>query len=101
VSRTYFAVSASNEAERTRDLLATSTMMLARNRFEENQASLAGDLLEQVPGKFRLTGWGLLKNYIQGSLFTLRGHTGLVTSVAFAADGQVLVSASIDGTVKL
>ena len=34
-------------------------------------------------------------------LRTLRGHMGSVWSVAFAADGQVLASASYAGTVKL
>jgi WD40 repeat protein/serine/threonine protein kinase len=83
------------------DLLATSTMMLAKSRFEENQGSLAEDLLEQVPARFRFPPWRLLKNYVAGSLFTLRGHTTFVTSVAFAPEGQVLASASGDGTVKL
>jgi WD40 repeat protein len=30
-----------------------------------------------------------------------RGHTGLVSSVAFTSDGQLLVSGSRDGTVKV
>jgi hypothetical protein len=89
-----------NARDRAEELLATSTMMLARSRFEANHAALAEDLLEQVPAKFRFPAWGLLKNYVAGSLFTLRGHTQ-VTSVAFAADGLVLASASWDGTVKL
>jgi WD40 repeat protein len=33
--------------------------------------------------------------------FTLRGHTGWVTSVAFSPDGKQIASASSDGTVKL
>ncbi len=81
------------------DLLATSTMMLARSRFEENQASHAEALLEQIPGRFRFTPWRLLKQYVQGSLFTCRGHT--VASMAFAADAQLLATASWDKTVKL
>jgi WD40 repeat protein/serine/threonine protein kinase len=87
--------------EHAEDLLATSTMMLAKSRFEENQAALAVDLLEHVPPRFQSTPWRLLKNYVAGSLFTLRGHTGPVWSVSFAADCRVLASASGDGTVKL
>jgi WD40 repeat protein/tRNA A-37 threonylcarbamoyl transferase component Bud32 len=34
-------------------------------------------------------------------LFTLRGHSGPVTSVAFSPDGSRLVSASEDGTLKI
>jgi WD40 repeat protein len=34
-------------------------------------------------------------------LLTLKGHTNLVTSVAFSPDGQRLVSGSADDTVKV
>ncbi len=87
--------------ELAEDRYATSTMMLARSRFEENQAALAEDLLEQVPDKFRFTPWRFLKHYVEGSLFTCRGHTAPLTSVAFTADGRALASTSWDKTVKL
>jgi WD40 repeat protein len=32
---------------------------------------------------------------------TLKGHTGIVTAVAFSGDGQLLASASGDRTVRL
>jgi WD40 repeat protein/serine/threonine protein kinase len=81
--------------------LALSTMMLARSRFEEGQAALAHELLEQVPDRFRFAGWRLLRNYATGSVFTLRGHTDSVRGVAFSGDGQLLASASEDRTVKV
>jgi WD40 repeat protein len=83
------------------DLLATSTMMLARSRFEQGQAGVADELLAQVPSRSRHAPWRLLKHLAEGSLFTLRGHTRAVTSVAFAPDGRLLASASADNTVKL
>ena len=58
---------------------------------------VAGTGPRKVPSR-RL---GALEDYIQGSLFTLRGHTNQVTCVALTADGQVLASASGDKTIKL
>jgi WD40 repeat protein len=34
-------------------------------------------------------------------LYTLRGHTGWVESVAFSPDGEWIASASLDGAVKI
>lgn len=34
-------------------------------------------------------------------LQTLKGHTGWIRSVSFSADGKILASASIDGTIRL
>jgi WD40 repeat protein/serine/threonine protein kinase len=84
--------------ETTENLLATSTMMLARSHFEQGLAQHAQELLAQVPSKYRQTPWRLLKNYTAGSLFTLRGHNGkLHHQAAFSPDGRILASAGIDG----
>jgi WD40 repeat protein/serine/threonine protein kinase len=45
------------------------------------------------------TGQRLLTRY--GQLFSLRGHTGDVSKVAFSPDGRRLVTASADGTIRL
>ena len=76
-------------------------MMFARSRFEENHAGLAEDLLEQVPAQFRFTGWGLLKNYVAGSLYTLRGHTDWVNTLAWSPDGKCIASGGYDNTIQV
>ncbi len=80
---------------------ATTTMMLARSRFEENKVGLEDDLLEGIPAKYRGSSWGLLKNYVAGSRFILYGHPGGVNSVSYSPDCQTLASASWDKTVRL
>src|SRR5262249_41230437 len=87
--------------EKSEKDLANSTMMLARSRFEDNNSLLANDLLEQVPVKYRGSGWGIMKNYIAGSLFTFYGHTASVAGASFSPDGRLLASASHDQTVRL
>src|SRR5436309_930066 len=45
--------------------------------------------------------WHYLWRHNHNEAATLRGHAGLVYSIAFAPDGKTLASGSVDGTVKL
>src|SRR5262249_6564868 len=45
--------------------------------------------------------WRYLWRRCHGEIRSLRGHTGTVTSLAFAPDGRTLASGSADGTVRL
>lgn len=42
--------------------------------------------------------WGVADG---GHVATLKEHTGRVTAVAYTGDGALLVSASVDGTIRL
>jgi WD40 repeat protein/tRNA A-37 threonylcarbamoyl transferase component Bud32 len=83
-----------NAAEENRRALASSQVMLAAADWREAQLVLARDRLDKVPADLRNWEWHYVKRLISGSLFTLRGHTGYMTSVAFSPDGKRLAGAS-------
>ena len=99
------------EAERQRKLadryLYFSRINLADRAWQEAEITRMDDLLEQTRPEFTggedLRGFELayLLRLRQATLFTLKGHSGVVKSVAFSLDGQSVASASVDGTVKI
>jgi WD40 repeat protein len=58
-------------------------------------ASAGGDQFEKC-GELKL--WNVEAEEV---VLSLKGHTYLVTSVAFSRDGKLLVSGSKDGSVRL
>jgi WD40 repeat protein len=92
---------ANQRADELELALAHSNLVLAQHAFDAGNVLEARARLEQVPARMRFFEWGLLKRHFTGGLFTLYGHTGVVSDVAVSADGRRLASASWDGTVKL
>src|SRR5262245_5540402 len=89
-----------------RRLLYAADMNLAMQAWEINDVGLARELVNShipKPGEEDLRGfeWYYLWRLCHRDLLTLKGHTHIVTSMAFSHDGKRLASGSNDCTVKL
>jgi WD40 repeat protein/serine/threonine protein kinase len=74
---------------------------LAERELATNHGARAEELLDQCKTDLRDWEWHYLKRRIHEEPLVLTGHTYGVSGVAFSANGQVLASASWDGTVRI
>ena len=81
--------------------LGVSDLVLASAAYDNRDVVLAAERLDNVPPEQRGWEWRYLKRQTRGGLFTLYGHTGAVTSVAFSPDGTRIVTGSEDRTAKV
>lgn len=85
------------EAERSDELqhrLGVNAMMFATAAFENRDFKLTTERLDGVPTTQRGWEWHSLKRQLQGGIYTLIGHRGYVSSVAYSPDGTRLVTAA-------
>lgn len=66
-----------------------------------DDAVTARGYLEAAPAEYRNWVWRYLRSRTDTSRIVLRGHKAEVAAVAFAPDGTLIASASLDGTVRL
>ncbi|MDA1276900.1 MAG: hypothetical protein O2960_23025 [Verrucomicrobia bacterium] len=98
---------ARREAFKASQNLYAADMNLAQQAFEANNLGRAQDFLERHRPKagekdLRDWEWRYLWRLCRGDeLFTLDAHSNAVSAVAFSPDGNLLATASHDGTVKL
>ena len=67
-------------------------MVLANAAYDNRDVKLAAERLDKVPVEQRGWEWHYLKRQLHGGIFTLYGHKGPVTSVAFSPDGTRIVT---------
>jgi eukaryotic-like serine/threonine-protein kinase len=72
--------------------LGVSAMVLANAAYDGRDYQLAAERLEKAPVEQRGWEWHYLNRQLHGGIFTLYGHTGPVTSVAFSPDGTRIVT---------
>ena len=91
-------------ADRAKDLkyqLGTSSLLLANAAYENGDVTSARERLDKVPTEQRKFEWHYLARQAEGGIFTLKGHTHIVSSVAFSPDGTRIVTGSEDKTAKV
>ncbi len=66
-----------------------------------NNVLTARQLLDECPEELRHWEWHYLQTLLDRSLRTIRGHTHRVQAVAFDPGGTRIVSASLDGTLRV
>ena len=84
------------KAEREATIRAdTSNFLMAMAAYDNRDVSGALNRLDGIQARSRGWEWHYLRRLWTGGIFTLYGHTGVVTGVAFSPDGTRIATAVI------
>jgi WD40 repeat protein len=99
------AVSARRLAEERTDraewLAYTSSLTAAEGEIRANRTVEARRQLEKAPEHFRGWEWQHLWGRLNRSVSNIRKHKVRITAIEYSSDGAAVVTASLDGTVRL
>ncbi|HJZ54208.1 MAG TPA: hypothetical protein VKE74_04590, partial [Gemmataceae bacterium] len=77
------------------------TMQVAHQAWRDSNVVAMRALLDGTNPRLRGWEWGYLDRLCDSSLLTLKGHTGMVYSASFSADGTRVVTGSYDRTARV
>jgi WD40 repeat protein/serine/threonine protein kinase len=100
VVSTWQGLRATRAERQAQTQLYFSRIALAERELAANHGARAEELLDQCRIDQRGWEWHFLKRRMHEEPVALLGHTQAAGGVAFSPDGQVLASASFDGTVR-
>jgi WD40 repeat protein len=99
------AIEAQAEAERQREKFERfdygRTIQVAHQEWRENNVPATLALLDSARPEPRGWEWRYVHRLCHSEVLTLEGHTGGVLSASFSPDGTRIVTASVDGTVRV
>jgi WD40 repeat protein len=92
---------ATARAEELQRAWFNSRIPLAEAAWRDGRILPAHERLAEVDRNQRFWDWSYIKRACSGGLFTLRGHTIYVHSLAFSLNRQLLASGDVDGVIKI